>query len=67
MTWLKRAIESKGVYEPSFFKEIKITEGGDIFKGEHNNQVPNGLGLCISRKNQLIQANFSYGVIQNGY
>ncbi|CAI2385971.1 unnamed protein product [Moneuplotes crassus] len=65
-TWLKRAIASKGSLSDDFLQEIKFTEGGDMFKGEHNGKLPDGLGLCISRKNQLIQAKFSLGVIQNG-
>ena len=67
MTWLKRAIQSKGIYNDTFLQELKFTEGGDIFKGEHDGKMPNGVGLWISRKNQLIQAKFSLGVIQRGF
>lgn len=66
-TWLKRAISSRGKFSPEFLNEMKFTESGDMFKGEHNGQEPNGLGLCLTRKNQLIQARYKSGVIQSGF
>ena len=67
MFWLERIIDRGVIREDDFVTDLRLTEKGDIFKGEHNGNYANGYGLCISRKNQIIQARFHKGIIQNGF
>ena len=65
--WLERITEQGAIKEVDFLSDLRLTEKGDIFKGDHNGILPNGYGFWISRKNQLIQWRFNKGVIQAGY
>ena len=65
--WIETALESKEeINEADFFKEFKLSESGDIFKGESQKEVPSGRGICITSKNEMIEAKFRNGKILKG-
>ena len=50
-------------------KEFKITQAGDIFKPISKSDTKTdiiGQGVLITRNNEVIEANFIHGIIQNG-
>ena len=65
--WIESAIEAKeDINENEFFKEFKLSESGDIFKGESQKDIPSGRGICITSKNEMIEAKFKHGKIVKG-
>lgn len=67
MRWLETALlETEELNEKEFTKDFKLTETGEIFKGESSKDIPNGRGLCISSKNEMIEAKFKNGKIIRG-
>ena len=49
--WIETALLStEDISDQEFFKEFKLSESGDIFKGESQKNIANGRGICITSK-----------------
>lgn len=65
--WLAEGVNAKELNHAKYFSKFKITESGDIFKGETYGNISNGKGILLTKKNELIEGYFSYGFVQRGY
>ena len=65
--WLQKAIENPGCFnDEAFIKQFKITESGDIYKGEHNGDAAQGHGICFNRQGDLIEGIYKGGILSRG-
>jgi hypothetical protein len=67
LRWIDKVWSIKGLRDEELINEYYITEKGDIFKAGKTGDLPNGIRICITHKNKIIQARYQDGVIQRGH
>jgi hypothetical protein len=46
-----------------FLKEFHLTKTGDLYKGEHAEGLPNGHGVAMTSKGNLLEGVFRKGIL----
>ena len=65
--WLEKAISSDAIIsDDSFINEFKLTESGDIYRGESNKEYPHGNGIWFTQQNNLVEGKYFNGSIEQG-
>ena len=65
--WLEKAINTDFIiFDEGFVNEYKLTESGDIYKGENNNGFAHGNGIWFTRQNNIVEGKFFNGVVDKG-
>ena len=63
--WLEKAINTDFIiFDTEFINEFKLTESGDIYKGENNSKFAHGNGVCFTQQNNIVEGKFFNGVVE---
>lgn len=62
----EKAISSPQIDQKDFIDDYKLTISGDIFRGKDFSEMPNGFGVLLTNKNELIEAYFKFGYVESG-